>query len=190
MDALTIFQLLQVLERGEHTMVVAERDLKGVGTGVKACDPLPTRWPCGVTFHATGSAPEDIPFSVFGWWLFSDRLKRLIESEQLHGITFLPVEVVNDLPSPIQRYWYAHFECIAGALDRERSTVAYYGPDRSGPGPRLNVIKPVLHHEQACSQDFFRLKEYWPTVFTSGRFRDLCMRERISGASFRVVPLV
>lgn len=147
---------------------------------------VPDPWPEDITFTLEGSLAEDIPFQVFGFYLFSDHLKTLIEKAALTGVAFYPVQTQSKAGIRLPRYWYGHLSHVAGTIDMERSTYI----DKVVMDKRaFFVFKHVLHPQAIAGWDFFRPAECSSTALCSARFRELFLNNKCSGIGFQTVPV-
>lgn len=150
--------------------------------------PLPD-WPPNMTFRAEGTSPQDVPSNSFGWVLFSERLKALVQGAGLSGMAFYPVQVHSELPVSIPRYWYAHCHPVRGAIDMRRSVYKYLNLEGYPDEHPLMMVKFVLKADVIREWDVFRTAESSSSVFCSQRFRDIFVENGCTGLGFDEVPV-
>lgn len=151
----------------------------------------PSNWPENVTFLVKGEAVEDVPFNAVGWVLFSDRLKNLVQSAGLAGVSFYPVRLISELSIPVPPYWYVHFAHVPEAIDYDRSMwrqmhIEALPPDRKQP---IMMIKYALKREVIDGWDLFRVTEQPSPIFCSERFKKLFDENGCTGLGFDKVPV-
>lgn len=156
-------------------------------------NPCALAWAGEITIVTEGTAPEDVPAFV-RLPIVSDRIRHLVESNALTGVSFYRVRMQSLLPLPIPCYWYVHFHYIWDAIDYDRSTWRRMDiKTRSGEiAPRTTILKFVLKRKAIEGWDLFRCVhegQGTPSIFCSKRFRDLFMAHGCTGLGFDPVPL-
>lgn len=144
---------------------------------------VPQPWP-EVTFRMDAVGVEDVPYQAFGWFLVSDRLRRLIEESELTGVNFYPVNTESQSAIRLPRFWYAHLVQLNEAIDFDSS---FYSRSEVMGKPILIMVKFAFKRSAIDGYDFFRAADYPVVPFCSSRFHDLVLENKCTGMGFTPV---
>ena len=115
--------------------------------------------------------------------VFSDRLKRIMEANNITNVEYYPMNVEHVDGRSLGQYWYVHVLKTEGVLDLERSIYKRFhveGIDKEA----FMLIKPVLRADAVASIDLFRIPEAIGGVYVSDRFRRLFLDNGCKGTVF------
>jgi len=123
--------------------------------------------------------------------IFSSRLVKILQ-ENIAGIQYLPVSVLNSKGQKLDGFSLANFLFFIEAFDYDNSEFNRFSTDFPNPNVRgklAGVTKFVLKKERLVGLDVFRLRDYESRFFVSEKFKSLFEENRFSGYSFRKVDL-
>lgn len=187
------FWVLFAQDRPE-SLVADVYDFKGVNRDQVCVGEPVTHWN-SESFVAVGESgrdgiPDDVLVTAAGVPIFSDRLRLALEEISVSGIQYLPIKLVG--PTLVSdSFRVANLLHRLPLLDEEASEVKRYADDyfiENRRGQISGVRVPVLQRRPSLNGvEIFRLRQFWPPVFVSQRFRDLFRLRRFTGIDFAEV---
>jgi hypothetical protein len=155
-----------------------------------------TNWVNGVVFKAlkekNDGDPDDVLQSRSMLPIYSKRLIEELNSQNLSGIQFLPVEVVRRNCATVDGFAIANFTNFIAALNYEKSEFIRFSLDFPNPNVRgtiAGITKNVINPDKLVGLDVFRLKDYEPSFFVSERFIKIFELNKFTGYSFDLIEL-
>lgn len=129
--------------------------------------------------HSEGSFPSDYLANDKGWFVVSDKLKRMMESLNTE-IQYLPVEVWPKNGGASYQYYIANILKVVDALCLEESD--YFTTNTKKFGPIHTVSKFAVYEDKVAGADVFKLdnRQEIP-IFVSERFKERMEEEGITG---------
>lgn len=132
---------------------------------------------------SSGRKLKDVLQNDISLLLFSNKLKKAVESKKLRGMSFheIEVDVKKERFTP---FWYVHLKFIpAGALDIKSAG----GEVKDYHGTKIySYIKPVLKHKilDELKLDYFRIPESKTEEFVSEKFKNIFEKNKFTGVEF------
>ncbi len=112
---------------------------------------LASRWSSDASFYMNENFPEDLKleevvFNRNNLLVVSERLKELLEAEQIKHIEFLPVRIFNHKKRQVkENYFILNQTLLVDCLDLDKSTVRYNNID---PSSISSVVEMVIEEDK------------------------------------------
>lgn len=141
--------------------------------------PVLNETPRLVHVPSKGSLPQDLEGGFSGYWLVSDRLRKVMEEVDPEAFAFVPVEyrLANDTPGP--RMFLCDVVRTVDALDEEASELVIEVSDEFEKGKYYDLageVRLAFKREALGAAHVFRLP------FNGGVFCDRAFKEAVEAA--------
>lgn len=143
---------------------------------------------CFVYDKNEGSVATDFLANDKGWFLISDRLKKLLETLNTE-IQYLPVRITEkNGQEELSEYFIANIIRVVNALCLEKSK--YFQTEIPGIGIIYTVSKYGIFESKTSDSDVFKLanRQEIP-IFVSERFKEIIEQNKIIGISLREIDV-
>lgn len=134
--------------------------------------------------------PDDALQNHLALPIYSARLRKAIQEAEFIGIQFLPIQVLHMNGSEITGFAIANILNTPSAMDKERSLydVCEEDCDPEDRG-KVSVYRMVLKRGALNGYDVIRVKEFYPPLYVSERFKVEFEAAGCTGYSFKEVQL-
>lgn len=134
--------------------------------------------------------PDDALQNHLALPIYSPRLQGVIGNAKFSGVQFLPIRVLHLNGTEIPGFAIANILNIPSAMDMEHSL--YDVEEGSGPKDQrevAGVYRMALRSSALGGYDIIRVKEFYPSLYVSERFKLEFEAARCTGYSFKEVQL-
>lgn len=136
-----------------------------------------------------GNRFTDFLANDLNWFIISKAFKETLEKNEVMGLQYLPILVINDATGEISRDFYLANVCnLIDALNLENSKFSIYKNLDGSDLISINVY--ALNNHAIKDVDIFRVKESNIPIFVSEKLRKLIKKNKFSGCDFLQVRVI
>lgn len=136
-----------------------------------------------------GSIFKDYQPCAIGWPLFSQKTKNLINENEIDGVQFLPINIVNRKTNEINKNYYTVniLNSVNEAVDLNK-TLHHYSKDADNNDVlMIDDPRPKIIYEKVKNLNIFRIKENPFSIYISETVKKLFERHNITGIEYTKV---
>ncbi|MBN2894050.1 MAG: hypothetical protein JXL97_19425 [Bacteroidales bacterium] len=136
--------------------------------------------------------PDDALQSHLMIPIFSKRLITELETANIKGIQYIPINVFQSNDDAIEGYCIANLLFFISAFDYEKSIYNRFRdnfPNIAKRGKIAGVKKFVLKKNKLYDVDIIRLEDYKQRFFVSEKFKNIFESNKFTGYSFKEIEL-
>lgn len=136
-----------------------------------------------------GNKTTDFLGNDLGWLIVSEKLKSILEFNEIKGIQFLSIKIKNILSNTIlSNYYVANIYNLVDALELEKSDYNRFKLDEDE--EIISVSKHAIKGNLIKNIDIFRLQGDSFPIFVSEKIVQLIAENKITGFYFNEVLVV
>jgi Immunity protein family (Imm11) len=119
-----------------------------------------------------------------GYWLIPDRMKKVLESVDAEGFTFVECEVYLRGGEPGPRYWLCDVVRVLDAVDEEASRLRIYDEQDYKSYSLMGGANLVFNEHVVGSAHIFRMAYLEPVVICDWALKEACKAAALKGIAF------